>query len=142
MVMRSRRRKLFFSGQHGPVRKMTAADILTAYADLMKKLTIVTFALAFTGALTLGAQTNETTTKTKIDVKDGKDVKVTGCVDAGANGGYVLTDVSSKNEALHRYVLVSDDNFSKYVGQRVEVEGVAADRKDGKVEIKTETKSE
>jgi hypothetical protein len=108
----------------------------------MKKLTIVTSALAFAAAVTLGAQSSETTTKTKIDVKDGKDIKVTGCVDSGANGGYVLTDVSTKNEPVHRYILVSDDNFSKYVGQRVEVEGVAADRKDGKVEIKTETQTE
>jgi len=108
----------------------------------MKKLTIATFAFAFAAVVTLGAQTSETTTKTKIDVKDGKDIKVTGCVDSGANGGYVLTDVSTKNEPVHRYILVSDDNFSKYVGQRVEVEGVAADRKDGKVEIKTETKNE
>jgi hypothetical protein len=108
----------------------------------MKKLTIATFALAFAAAVTLGAQSSETTTKTKIDVKDGKDIKVTGCVDSGANGGYVLTDVSTRNEPVHRYILVSDDNFSKYVGQRVEVEGVAADRKDGKVEIKTETQTE
>jgi hypothetical protein len=108
----------------------------------MKKLTIATFAFAFAAVVTLGAQTSETTTKTKIDVKDGKDIKVTGCVDSGANGGYVLTDVSTKNEPVHRYILVSDDNFSKYVGQRVEVEGVAADRKDGKVEIKTQTQTE
>jgi hypothetical protein len=37
---------------------------------------------------------------------------------------------------------VSDDDFSKVLGQRVEIEGTLADRKDGKVEIKTETKAE
>ena len=108
----------------------------------MKHLTIAACALALTGAVTLAAQTSESTTKTKVEVKDGKDVKVTGCVEAGPNGGYVLTDVSNKHESLHRYILVSDDNFSKVLGQRVQIEGTLADRKDGKVEIKTETKVE
>jgi|SRR5262245_25264802 hypothetical protein len=108
----------------------------------MKMLTIATCTLAFTGIVSLGAQTSETTTKTKIDVKDGKNVKVTGCVESAAGGSYVLTDVSDKHEALHRYFLVSDDDFSKVLGQRVEIEGTLADRKDGKVEIKTETKAE
>lgn len=108
----------------------------------MMKLHIATLTLAAIGAITLAAQTSETTTKTKIDVKDGKDVTVTGCVAAGPNGGYILTDVASKHENLHQYTLVSDDDFSKVVGQRVRIEGTAADRKDGKVEIRTETKTE
>ena len=110
----------------------------------MKTLTIATCALAVTGAITLGAQTSETTTKTKIEVKNGKDVKVTGCVESLPNGGYALTDVSAKHEheSLHRYVLVSDDDFSKVLGQRVQIEGTLADRSDGKVEIKTQTKAE
>jgi len=108
----------------------------------MKTLTIATCALAITGAITLGAQTSETTTKTKIEVKDGKDVKVIGCVESLPGGRYALTDVSSKHEALHRYVLVSDDDFSKVLGQRVQIEGTLADRGDGKVEIKTQTKAE
>jgi hypothetical protein len=108
----------------------------------MKTLTIATCTLAFAGIVSLGAQTSETTTKTKIDVKDGKNVKVVGCVESAAGGSYVLTDVSDKHEALHRYFLVSDDDFSKVLGQRVEIEGTLADRKDGKVEIKTETKAE
>jgi hypothetical protein len=108
----------------------------------MKTLTIATCALAVTGAIALGAQTSETTTKTKIEVKDGKDVKVTGCVESLPSGGYALTDVSAKRESLHRYVLVSDDDFSKVLGQRVQIEGTLADRGDGKVEVKTQTKTE
>jgi hypothetical protein len=108
----------------------------------MMKLPIVALTFAAISVVALGAQTSETTTKTKIDIKDGKDVKVTGCVEAGSNGGYVLNDVSTKHEDLHRYILVSNDDFSKVLGQRVEIEGTVADRKDGKVEIKTETKSE
>src|SRR3954463_14732033 len=124
----------------GRVRNETASDQAAAYPCRMKKLIIIaTSALAFTGAITLGAQTSETNTKTKIEVKDGKDVKVTGCVESLSNGRYALTDVSSKHESLHRYLLVSDDDFSKVLGQRVQIEGTLADRGDGKVEIKTET---
>ena len=112
------------------------------YDQSMNKLPIAALAFAAISVVALGAQTSETTTKTKVDVKDGKDVKVTGCVEAGSNGGYVLNDVSTKHEDLHRYILVSDDDFSKVVGQRVEIEGTLADRKYGKVEIKTETKAE
>ena len=107
----------------------------------MMKLTTLTCALTVAGAVALGAQSSETTTTTKIEIKNGKDVKVTGCVEAGLDGGYVLTQVDSKRGALHRYVLVSDDDdFSKVVGQRVEIEGKAADIGRGRVEIKTETK--
>jgi hypothetical protein len=109
----------------------------------MNNITTITCCLAITGAVTLGAQSSEITTKTKINVKDGKDVTVTGCVAAGAAGGYVLTNVADKTGALHRYILVSDDDdFSKHVGHRVQIEGKAADREHGKVEIERETKME
>jgi hypothetical protein len=109
----------------------------------MTRLTTLTCCLTVAGAVALGAQSSETTTTTKIEIKDGKDIKVTGCVEAGLDGGYMLTHVDSKRGALHRYVLVSDeDDFSKVVGQRVEIEGKAADIDRGRVEIKTETKVE
>ena len=105
------------------------------------KLTTLTCMLAVAGAATLGAQSSESTTKTKVEVKDGKDMKVTGCIEAGASSGYVLTNVADKSGVLHQYILVSDsDDFSKVVGQRVQIEGTVADRQNGKVEIKTETK--
>src|SRR5580765_4809909 len=104
----------------------------------MMKLTTLTCCLTVAGAVALGAQSSETTTTTKIEIKNGKDIKVTGCVEAGPDGGYVLTEVDSKRGALHRYVLVSDgDDFSKVVGQRVEIEGKAADMHRGNVEITT-----
>jgi hypothetical protein len=47
----------------------------------------------------------------------------------------------TESGAPNRYVLVSDgDDFSKVVGQRVEIEGKAADIDRARVEIKTETK--
>ena len=108
---------------------------------MTKTVTTLTCCLAVAGAMTLGAQSSEKTTKTKIEIKDGKDIKVTGCVAAGRNGGYMLTNVAGKTGDLHEYVLVSDDdNFAKQVGHRVEIEGKAGDRDHGKVEIKTETK--
>ena len=107
----------------------------------MMKLTMLTCSLAIAGAVTLGAQSSKTTTKTKVEVKDGKDVKVTGCVEMDSFGSYVLTHVTDKSGALHRYLLVSDsDDFSKVIGRRVQIEGRVADRDNGKVEIKSETK--
>ena len=106
----------------------------------MMKLTSLTCMLALAGAVSVGAQSSESTTKTKIDVKDGKDMKVTGCV-ASDGAGYVLTNVADKDGSLHSYMLVSDgEDFSKLVGQRVQIEGTVADSHHGKVEIKTETK--
>ncbi len=107
------------------------------------KMTTLTLCFAVAGAVAVGAQSSETKTTTKIDVKDGKDVKVTGCVEAGSAGGYVLTNVATKTQDLHQYVLVSDnDDFSKVVGHRVTIEGKVADRGHGKVEIKTETQTD
>lgn len=107
----------------------------------MMKLTTFTCVLSVAGAVALGAQSSETTTKTKVEVKDGKNVKVTGCVERDATGGFALTNVADKSGALHRYVLVSDsDDLSKQVGHRVQIEGKVADRDNGKVEIKSETK--
>jgi hypothetical protein len=105
--------------------------------------TAVTFAcgLAVAGAVALGAQSSETKTTKKITIEHGKDMKVTGCVEAGSDGGYVLTEVASKSRPMHRYMLVSsNDDFAKVVGHRVRIEGKVGDRDHGKVEIQTETK--
>jgi len=109
----------------------------------MMKMTTLTCVLVVTGAVALGAQSSETTTKTKVEIKDGKDVKVTGCDEAGAGAEFLLTNVADKTGALHQYVLVPDgEDLSKHVGQRVLIEGKVADRGNGKVEIKSETKVE
>lgn len=110
---------------------------------MTKTVTTLTCCLAVAGAVALGAQSSETTTKTKIEVENGKKMKVAGCVEKDAEGAFVLTQVTDKTGSLHRYMLVSDDeDFSKAVGHRVQIEGIAADRHHGKVEIKTETKVE
>jgi hypothetical protein len=110
---------------------------------MMKRVTTLTCCFAVVGTVALGAQSSETTTKTKIEVEHGKKMNVAGCVEKDSDGAFVLTRVTDKTGALHRYMLVSDDeNFSKAVGHRVQIEGIAADRNHGKVEIKTETKVE
>jgi hypothetical protein len=107
----------------------------------MMNMTTITAAIVLASAVSLGAQSSETTTKTTIDVKDGKNVKVTGCVEAGLEGGYILTNVADKTGDRHQYALVSEhEDFSKVIHDRVEIEGTIADSRDGKVEIKTETK--
>ena len=111
----------------------------------MMTLTMLTCALAITGAAALGAQTSTettTTTTTKIDLTGGKHVKVTGCVEPGPDGGFVLTNVFDKN-GPHRYMLVSsNDFFAKHAGNRVQVEGRAADGRHGWAAIESETKTD
>jgi len=84
----------------------------------------------------LAAQEIKTTTKekTKFEVKDGKDVTVTGCVDRFVDAGYMLTD----DVGDLKYVLVTKDNLSKYVGRRVEVKGLSTDGHDAKLKIEKE----
>lgn len=104
-------------------------------------MTAISTAIVLASAVSLGAQSSETTTKTTIDVKDGRKVNVTGCVEAGLEGGYILTNVADKTGERHQYTLVSDnEDFSKVIHDRVEIEGTIADSRDGKVEIETETK--
>ena len=102
--------------------------------------------LAVAGTLNLAAQSTETTSKTKITIKDGKDVEVTGCVAPGlAQGTYVLTNVADKRGSMHNYLLIANDtkDLAKHVGHRVSIEGKVTDvGDDAKVKIETETKTE
>ena len=97
------------------------------------KLIGATIALAGCFALAASAQEITTTTKekSKIEIKGGKTVEVTGCVDRSLEGHYVLTNDSGDL----KYMLVTDDNLSKYVGRLVEVKGTATDKGDAKVKI-------
>jgi hypothetical protein len=99
------------------------------------KLICAAFGLAAMCAVGLGAQsgTIETKTKTKIDVKDGKTITVSGCVAPNPAGGYMLTNANGEQ----KYALVTDDNLAKHVGHLVSIKGTAADRGDGKVTIES-----
>src|SRR6266511_5320512 len=60
--------------------------------DLMKLISAA-FGLAAICAVGVGAQTQTTRTETKrtVDVKDGKKITITGCLEKIASGGYMLT---------------------------------------------------
>jgi hypothetical protein len=104
------------------------------------KLIGAAFGIAAMCAVGLGAQQTTSTVdaKTKMKVKDGKEIHVTGCLERNpAGAGYLLTD--STTGGL-RYMLITNDDLSKHVGQRVEVKGDATDKGDGKVQIETKAK--
>jgi hypothetical protein len=95
------------------------------------KLICATFGVAAMCAIGLSAQSGTTQTKTKVEVKDGKNVKISGCLERNPGGGYMLTD----REGGMKYALVTNDDLSKHLGHRIEVRGKAADQGDGKVKI-------
>ena len=99
------------------------------------KLICAAFGLAAMCAVGLGAQT--TTTKTKVEVKDGKEITVSGCLERNPTGGYMLTTT----QGSMKYALVTDDDLSKHLGHRVELKGKAADCGDGKVKIESTSKT-
>lgn len=109
------------------------------------RLTTVAIGLAALCAAGLTAQTQETqtTTKTKIEIKGGKDVTVIGCLERGSSGTYLLTEVRGNNRVERsRYALVTSEDLSKHVGERVEIRGKAVTNGDGKVSVESKTKTE
>ncbi|HEV3139092.1 MAG TPA: hypothetical protein VGY57_01180 [Vicinamibacterales bacterium] len=91
--------------------------------------------IALLTAATAAAQTSTTQTTRKIEVKDGRNITVTGCLAENPGGGFKLI---GDNGSL-KYVLITDEDLSKRVGHRVEVKGRAADQGDGKVKIESKT---
>jgi hypothetical protein len=108
--------------------------------------TAVAIGLAVACATGLSAQTQETktTTNTKIEVKGGKDVSVIGCLERRPSGNYILTDVAheSRRTDPSRYALLTSEDLSKHVGERVEIRGKAVVNGDGKVSVESKTKTE
>ncbi len=92
----------------------------------------------------LSAQTSQATAKTstKIEVKDGRDVKVTGClVRHDVVSGFALSHVLDRDAPGEDVMLVGDtDEFAKHVGQMVEIKGKLADGPKGKVRVDSKTK--
>ena len=92
----------------------------------------------------VAGQEDKVKSETKLEVKDGKDVTLTGCVerlpDPDGATQYQLTNVADKKNELHSYLLVGAENdLQNHVGHMVEIKGKAADREDGKVKVKTKT---
>jgi hypothetical protein len=107
------------------------------------KLIGMAFCFAAACSVCLGAQTAQTESKSKITVKDGKEVTVTGCVEPAASGTeFMLTHVADKSGAMHNYMLVSDDSdLAKHAGHRMQISGKVTDRGDGKIKVQTKTKT-
>ena len=107
--------------------------------------TVMTFGLAVVCAAGLTAQTQETktTTNTKIEVKGGKEVTVIGCLERRPSGNYILTDIREKRPVdPARYALLTSEDLSKHVGERVEIHGKAVVNGDGKISVESKTKTE
>lgn len=51
-----------------------------------------------------------------------------------------MTNVVVPGNGTRSYVLITDDDLRKYVGQQVEIAGRAADRDRGRIETRTTTK--
>ena len=94
----------------------------------------------------LAAQSATVKSETKVEVKNGKDVVFTGCVEASETGaGYILTHVQPRRgDPLAIYVLVGEESsVGRHLGQLVEIKGKATNiGDDGKVEVTTKTKVE
>jgi hypothetical protein len=107
--------------------------------------TAMAIALAVMGAAGLTAQTQETktTTKTKVEVKGGKDVTVVGCLDRNPNGDYLLTKVrTNRRKDSPQYALVTTEDLSKHVGEKIEIHGKLVTDGNGTVSIESKTKTE
>src|SRR5580765_8481883 len=99
--------------------------------------TVMTLGLAVMCAAGLTAQTQETktTTKTKVEIKGGKDVTVIGCVGRLTNGDLIVTKDDNRRGEPSRYSLVGSQDLEKHVGERVEIRGKAVANGHGKVAV-------
>jgi hypothetical protein len=97
-------------------------------------------AMCASGLAARAQDTRTTTTTTTIEIKGGKDVTVNGCLARRPTGDYMLTDVNDPRlvEPV-RYALVTSEDLSKRVGERVEVQGRAVTDGDGSVSVESKT---
>jgi hypothetical protein len=106
------------------------------------------FVLSFAVTLVGDAQYEQTTTKTKIKIEDGKNVTVVGCLQRSADEtGFTLSNLTGDATKTPTYLLVPMkggeddlDELAQHLGHKIEVQGKAVDTKDGEVEIETRTK--
>jgi hypothetical protein len=108
----------------------------------MRRILIATLFASCAALVSAQTQTSETKTKTTVSVKDGRDVKVIGCLQRNDDStGFVLTDVTGASGISARYRLVDDDrnDLEERVGYRVEIKGKAADSDDAEIKTKSET---
>jgi len=93
----------------------------------------------------LGTGTDEDDTKVKV--KDGRDVELTGCVETTSGARVLHADQRShgrkKGAATHNYFLVGDTgDLKNHVGHMMQIKGKVSDRGDAKLTVETRTKVE
>jgi len=100
-------------------------------------------ALALACSVGLAAQSATVKSESKVDVKNGKEVTVTGCLARSASGtAYLLNNVEGKDVTSKSYILVGDD-LDTHIGHFIEIKGKASNiGDDAKIEVKTKTKVE
>ena len=111
----------------------------------MTRMTAIAIGLTVVSAGALRAQTQETktTTKTKVEMKGGKDVTVVGCLERRDNGDYMLTNIrEASGMDPTGYALITEDDLTKRVGERVRIEGKTVSAGGGTVSVKSDTKTE
>jgi hypothetical protein len=89
------------------------------------------------------AQDTKTTTTTKVEITGGKDVVMIGCLSQENDGDYILSNARENprmDPAL--YVLVTTEDLSGYVGERVEVHGMAVMDGKGTLTVESKTRTE
>lgn len=103
----------------------------------MKLRDTIAIALLFTTGLAAQSSITETKEKTRIAVKGGRSITVTGCLHRiPGNISYVVTDDAGDLA----YGTVTSENLLKYVDRRIAVRGNAADGPDAKVTIERKVK--
>jgi hypothetical protein len=100
---------------------------------------VIGLAVTSVAGTTAQKQETKTTTETTVEVKHGKDVTVTGCLERLASGDYALTGIRQNRGAPTLYVLVGHDDLSRHVGQRVEIRGKAVTSGEGTVSTESKT---
>jgi len=96
-----------------------------------------------TAAVTAQSQGTKTTTTTKTEIKNGKDLTVTGCLEKGTGTDYVLNVTRQNgNKEPSRYSLITKEDLSAHVGHRVEVHGKAVTDGHGTVSVESKVKTE
>ena len=112
------------------------------HATRMTVLALGLGAMWATGA-TAQSQETKTTTETKTEIKNGTDVTVTGCLERGHGANYILTAIRQERRlGPSQYALVTNDDLSKRLGQRVEIHGKTVTDGHGTVSIESRTKTE
>lgn len=95
------------------------------------------FGMAAMCSVGVGAQTQTTKNpdgKTKVEIKEGKEIRASGCLEKSPAGSYMLT---SREAGSFKYALITNDDLSKHLGHRIEVHGKATDRGDAKVKFES-----